>query len=93
MNKDSRDNYMKIIGKNLGLHVSKSGAQLTEEDFERLWLSSLDEFFDGEPLSNEARETFKKFNINERKNYFAESIFSLARFTNLVCETLQTHQH
>ena len=81
---------MKIIGKNLGLHVSKSGAQLTEEDFERLWLSSLDEFFDGEPLSNEARETFKKFNINERKNYFAESIFSLARFTNLVCETLQT---
>lgn len=78
------DNYLKILAVQLALHVLKSGAQLTEEDFERMWSSSLDEFFANEPISNKAHEALAQLNIDERKNYFAESIFSFNRFTSLV---------
>lgn len=86
-------NYLTIAARNLGAHVGTKGANLTEADYERLWSSSLDEFFAAEPISDAARGALSQLESRERRIYFTGSIFSLERFTALARDTIHTHQH
>ncbi len=85
--------YLSISGAKLGNHIGMHGKEISQADFERLWQESLEDYFATEPLSHDARRSFQELDMEARKLYFVQSIFSLERFIALVSKTLQTHQH
>ena len=85
--------YLAISGAKIGDHIGTHGKDITQADYERLWQESLEDFFATEPLSHDARRSFQELDLEARKLYFVQSIFSLERFVALASKTFQTHQH
>lgn len=81
-----------IASNRLASYVRECGMNLSDEDYERLWIETIEEFLASEPISDEAQSMFKALPPIEKIAHFSYSTFSLANYRDLARRTLQTCQ-